>query len=905
MKTPGRLFALACLTATSIWAQGTAQINGTVKDASGSAVPGAEVKATQTSTGATRTVTSGTDGAYTLPNLPIGPYMLEVAKDGFTKYVQTGIVLQVDASPTVDAALKIGSVNEQVTVQADANLVETHSTSVGTVVDSQRVVEMPLNGRNATELIFLAGMANLGGANGGFLNSVRNYPTIMVSVTGGVGNWLTYNWDGANHNDAYNSLNLPIIFPDALQEFKVESSALPAQYGMHASANVNLVTKSGTNEFHGNAFEFLRNGDLNARDFFSPLRDTLKRNQYGGTVGGRIIKDKIFFFGGYQATTLRSEPTGALAFVPTAAILQGDFSTFASPACNSGKQYNLPASAGFVSNKISPSLFSPAALKVDAILPTTADQCGRVNYGLVNDQDEKQGVMKVDWQKSDKHSMYIRTFITDLQIPTTYDGKDGLTHQNNAQADRVYSVAFGDTYLFGSSIVNSFHTGMNRSEIVKVLDNFVTWNQLGVNVPFQPAPDPHITISGGNGFAFGSGNSIINHDMGGPNPSVNDDVSYIRGNHQMGFGVSWVRTMLNYASGINSAGTMTFSGQVLGLGMAEFMLGQADNWAQGNIQSYLYNRQQYLALYAQDAWKITPHVTINYGVRWEPFYAFRNKNGYYDHFDLASFIGNVHSTRFPNAPAGLFFPGDPQWTPGGYRIAKNRYGEFAPRLGVVWDPEGKGRMTVRASAGVFMDRGALYSMSAEAQDTPYGTTITQTNVPMANPWASYPGGNPVPINLSPSLQFPQFASYVNYNPDWKPTWVNQFNLSVQRQFGNDWLLTVNYVGNTVSHLTTAGEINPAQYLGSGPCTLKNGVAYTNCTTTANQNFRRVFYNLNPSQGQYYGIMAISDNGGTESYNGMYVQAQKRLSKGVSVITRGRTASPICGTGTRETPGRLR
>ncbi|HEY7391428.1 MAG TPA: carboxypeptidase-like regulatory domain-containing protein, partial [Bryobacteraceae bacterium] len=177
------LFALLFGSA-AVWGQSNAQINGTVRDSSGAAVTDASIKATQTATGAVRTVTSGTDGAYLFADLPIGPYLLEVTKEGFTKYAQTGIVLQVDSNPTIDVALKVGSVTEQVLVQADANMVETHTTSVGTVVDNQRVVEMPLNGRNATQLVFLAGMATIGGNNGGFLNSVRNYPTVMISVAG-------------------------------------------------------------------------------------------------------------------------------------------------------------------------------------------------------------------------------------------------------------------------------------------------------------------------------------------------------------------------------------------------------------------------------------------------------------------------------------------------------------------------------------------------------------------------------------------------------------------------------------------------------------------------------------------------------------------------------------------------
>src|SRR5437016_3917102 len=378
---------LVCaLTAATVWAQATtAQISGTVKDQTGAVLPGVEITASQTATGAKRTAVSNETGNYVLASLPLGPYMLEAALPGFKTYVQTGIVLQVDASPTINVVLQVGQVSDQVEVQANAALVETHSTGLGTVVDNQRVVELPLNGRNATELIFLSGMANIGGS--GFLNSVRNYPTVMISVTGGVANWTTYNFDGTAHNDAYNSLNLPLPFPDALQEFKVESSALPAQYGVHASANVNVVTKSGTNELHGNAFEFVRNGIFNARDFFAPKRDTLKRNQFGGVVGGAIVKNKLFFFGGYQGTIQRSEPTQNIAYVPSTAMLHGDFTAFASPPCQP-KPIPLAASQGFVNNRISPLLFSPAALKIEARLPQSSDPCGKVNFPLKTNQSE-------------------------------------------------------------------------------------------------------------------------------------------------------------------------------------------------------------------------------------------------------------------------------------------------------------------------------------------------------------------------------------------------------------------------------------------------------------------------------------------------------------------------------------
>ena len=838
---------LACL---AVWAQGTAQINGTVRDSTGLAVADATVKVTQTATGAARTANSGADGAFVLPNLPIGPYLLEVTKDGFTKYAQSGIVLQVDSNPTIDVGLKVGAVTEQVLVQADANMVETHTTSVGTVVDNQRVVEMPLNGRNATQLVFLAGMATIGGANGGFLNSVRNYPTVMISVAGGVANQQTYALDGANHNDAYNGLNLPLPFPDALQEFKVETSALPAQYGLHSTAAVNAVTKSGTNGFHGDIFEFFRNGDLNARDFFAPTRDTLKRNQFGGTIGGPIRRDKLFFFAGYQGTELRSDGTQNSAFVPTPQELRGDFSVVASAACG-GKAITLPASLGFANNQIAPTSLNPAALKISTYLPTPTNPCGQVNFGLLSNQSEHMGVARIDYQQSPKNSIFGRFYITNFEQPSTFDGHDALTLNSNTQHDRVYSLTLGDTYLFGSNIVSSFRIGENRAEVPKIVDNFATWPQLLVDAPYNPAPAPRVSVTG-QGFGIGSGNSIINHDMTGPNTNISEDISFVRGNHQLGFGVSYLRTLINYESGINATGLPTFNGTITGLSMADFLIGTAATWTQGNI-SYIYNRQTY----------------INYGVRWEPWFPIWSKEGLFMRFDKALFDQNVHSQVHVNAPAGLVFPGDPQWSSGN-SIANKRYNVFVPRFGLVWDPKGDGNMTIRAAFGSYTDRSGLYALSSFGQDPPIGNVVTLQNVNLSHPWATYPGGNPLPITLSRDMTFPTFGAYITYPPDWKPLWVNQWNLSIQRQLGHDWLVTANYLGNNTFHLVTEDQLNPALYLGP-------------TSTLGNTNQRRPLYLQNPAQGQYYGIISQGAPYGTGSYNALYLSLQKRLSHGVNIL----------------------
>jgi hypothetical protein len=294
MKIYSRIASIAAfciLGSVSIWAQAvsTAQITGVVQDASGSAVPSADIKVTQIETGAVRNATSGTDGRYLLPSLPVGPYSLEVSKMGFATYVQTGIVLQVASNPSIDVSLKVGAVTEQVQVEANATMVETQTTGVGTVIDSQRVLNLPLVGRQVQDLITLAGAASAGSDNTQL--SARNYPGIQaISVAGGLATGITYVLDGAMHNDVYTMANMPLPFPDALQEFKVETGSLPAQYGMHSAAAVNAVTKSGTNDFHGSAFEFVRNYSVNARNYFSPSLDSLKRNQFGGTFGGPIRK---------------------------------------------------------------------------------------------------------------------------------------------------------------------------------------------------------------------------------------------------------------------------------------------------------------------------------------------------------------------------------------------------------------------------------------------------------------------------------------------------------------------------------------------------------------------------------------------------------------------------------------
>jgi hypothetical protein len=885
MRTIATLVLGLLFTSAALWAQ-TSQINGTIRDSSGLAIPGAAIKATQTATGAVRTAISGPEGAYVLANLSIGPYLLEVTKEGFTKYVQTGIVLQVDSNPTIEIPMKVGAISEQVTVEAGAAQVETHSTSIGQVVNNQQIAEMPLNGRNPIELVFLAGMANFPG--NGNINTVRNYPTVVVSVAGGQGNGVGYLLDGAIHQDPYNNLALPLPFPDALQEFKVETSAVPAQYGYHATAVVNAVTKSGTNEFHGDAFEFLRNGDLNARDFFSTKRDTLKRNQFGGVIGGPIKKDRLFFFGGYQRTSQRSDPSQNTAFVPTPAMAAGDFTAIATAACNNGKAVTLNPALGFVNNQISPTLLNKVALNIVKTLPTPINECGRVSFGLVANQDEDLTAFKVDYQASAKNSIFARFTSAHLNVGSTFDGKDPLSINTVGVNDLDYSLAFGDTYLLGPNTVSSFRLSASRTNIPKVPDNYGSWATFGANV--TPVSGNSIAIAAGSGFVIGGGAASPGESHNGPNPSITEDVSWVKGSHQFGLGGNIYRQQMNYWSGVNGLGTATFDGGLTGLILGDFMVGRPVTFTQGTLYGF-YERQYYMSLYAQDSWKVNSRLTLNYGIRWEPYTSYYNKTGQIVHFDPTLFAQNVHSTVFKNAPAGVVFPGDSQYSCGNSYNC-NTWGKFFPRLGLAWDPKGDGRMTVRAAFGMYGDRSHMFWPNQNTFSPPFGNNISVAGANLNDPWLNQPGGNPMPLlqqlnaigHASPNAPFFANGAYVNLaTGDYRPTYVNQWNLSIQKQIGQDWLVSLNYLGNSTIHMITSQGANPAVFLGTGPCTLPNGVNYPTCSTTANQNFRRVYYLQNPSQGTFFAGIGQQDPGGTASYEGFYASVQKRLSHGVTAL----------------------
>jgi hypothetical protein len=857
--------------------QATSQIQGTVVDASGAPVPDAQVKVTQTDTGISRAVNSGTDGTYVLPNLAIGPYRLEVSKSGFSTYVQTGIVLQVATNPTVDVALKIGAVNEQVQVEANAALVETQATGVGNVMETQRIVELPLNGRVATDLVQYTGAAiPLGVAgNGGYPNTPQF--SIMGGQAFGVGFWL----DGSVYNNPWDLANMPLPFPDALAEFKVEANALTAQNGVHAGGTLTGVTRSGSNSFHGDAFEFLRNGDMNARNFFAPTRDTLKRNQFGGTVGGPVVKNKLFFFFGYQDTITRQDPTAntAATFVPTAAMIAGNFS--ACPGDLSASVLaGLPASiVGQIHNNVIPaSLLDPAALKLAAMLPASNAPCGNTSYGLLTQIDENQYVGRGDWQIYSKNTLFGRYIRTHYYRPASYQFTPSnlLTTSQGELDDADQSWVVGDTYLFSPTLVNQFRASVDRLAVHRNEPPYVSACDLGVPVYCGYVPhESGFTVTGAFGVGPGTGGLANNHAT----PlQLNNDVSWVHGNHQINFGGGGEVSKMLFYGNVYSQTNWTFNN------IPAFLLGEFSSNSM-SLPNDLLQEKWFMNFYVQDTWKVSPHFTVNFGLRWEPFFPPAEINGSVYNFSLPNLIAGVKSTQFVNAPPGLSYPGDPGFI--GKTGEQKQWNLWAPRVALAWDPKGDGKMVVRAGFGISYDYVAGELMVNSADAPPYGGTEIWAGT-FSNPFATNPGGNIYPYAVNKNAPFAPGGTYLFVPPNLKTPETMQWNLVVQRQLGSDWLLSATYVGSESEHLWDSYQVNPAVYIPGSCAAGQYGLKVAGpCSTVGNQNYRRVFA-LNNYPGAIsaagvpmFGYVDSFDSGATSSYNGLLLSVQKRFSKGLS------------------------
>ncbi len=622
-----KFVSLVILLCGTLWPQAvsTSQISGTVQDPSGAALPGAQVRFLQTDTGQVRNVTTGPDGSYLVTSLPIGPYRMEVSKEGFTSHVETGIVLNVNTNPVINATLKVGKVSETVTVEAASATVETHSTGVGQVIDHQAVVDLPLNAREPTQLILLAGVATTQGAVANDLNTNKNFPTITISVAGANANQISFSLDGGTANNPFNGLNQPLPFPDALQEFKVETSSVGAQTGQHAAASVTVATRSGTNATHGNVFEYVRNYLFNGRSAPATVRDSLKQNQFGGTVGGPILKNRLFYFAGAQVTVKRSNPGGNQGFSMTPAMLAGDFTVIASTQCQTRA---ITLSAPFVNNIMPAAQMDPVAMRIAKLLPTNQiNQCGLINYATGANQQQYQIPLKVDYTVSEKQSAYVRYMLSNNFTPIQWDTNNPLfTGSTTGQENNIQSTVVGHTYVFSPSIVNNARIAVDRGYNPRFIPVFKTPGDFGIPItPFIPA-QMNLSITGGPGLGGGTSNPGYFNTL---SYSATEDITYVHGKHQIQAGAQYIRAYMHAQNTRGVNGNLNFTGQfttvggTTGLGYADFVTGRLNAFGQGR-PFYDNDKSDYYGVYVQDAWRIGPHMSVNLGLRYEPYLPQRN-----------------------------------------------------------------------------------------------------------------------------------------------------------------------------------------------------------------------------------------------------------------------------------------
>src|SRR5450432_151805 len=879
----GYVLAVALLSGSAVFGQAVAigSISGVVTDPTGSIVPDATVQMMETEKGTAHTQSTNAEGRYTFNNLPTGPYRLEVQAKGFKNYSQTGIVLQVAENLTQNIPLQVGALTETVEVQAGASMVEPRDSSISHVIEQQRIVDLPRNGRNVTALLMLSGIATTTMTlNGGDLTGSKNMGgsngSGQFSVAGGAANGLNFLLDGGDNNDSFSNVNMPIPFPDAVQEFSVQTNGLPAQYGLHPGGVVNIVTKSGANTLHGDVFEFLRNGALNARTEGTLVRDTLKRSQFGGVAGGRIIKDKLFFFGGYQGTRQRSDPAANIAYVPTAATLAGDFGVADGGKANGGclaTPRALKDANGvlYPNNKIPVSTFDPAGLKLASqFIPTAADPCGKVLFGYLTNNPDDQAIGRIDYNVSNKQQFYGRYFIYTYKALSLFDGHNALTTGTPGNDQRSQTMTIGDTYTISPTAVNSFHATFDRRRNNRAsAANLFSPADLGVNMFINVPNYTQLSVSSysGGGFNVGCGTcAFANFNIN--TYQLADDFTLMRGRHQISFGFDGRKDQFNSFNNQQSNGQFTFNGSFSGDGLADLLTGRFSGLTDGNVISD-YLRQTVVAAYVQDAFKPTAHFSINIGVRWEPSVPSYDTYGRGNQFSWPLFLQNWHSSVFPTAPAGLIFTGDSE-NKYGKALTAAHWATFSPRLGLVWDPSGDGKQTIRASFGLMHDTTELFYPERWTTNAPYVSSLSLTSGQFSNPFANYvlngKTGDPFPG----ASVFPTQGAYISVPGNMRVTYMMQWNLSYQRQLAKDWLVTANYLGNASRHIWGSTDINYA--------------VPTAGATTGNTNNRRLTYLSNAATGQFYSNIQQSDDGANAEYHGLLLKAEHRMSHHFTTLT---------------------
>ena len=915
------LLGLAFLPAAA--QQTTGSIVGDVMDQQGAVVNTATVKATNVNTGFTRSAPVNGYGQFRIDYLPVGKYTVQADAPNFARYVQENLALNVDQTLSLDIKLVVGAQNVTITVTEAPPQVNTSDAVLGRTIEPDEIIGLPLVNRNVyAELSLTPGvMANSNSPTSnpsGTPNMTVGLPSAAVQVNGSLdsGNGtVAFYLDGGNNITGMRNYGNPSPNPDAVEEFRVETNAFGAQYGQFSGAVVSVVTKSGTNQFHGALFEFNRNTDFNAFGWNpskNPITQTLvknpyHRNNFGGTFGGPIKHDKAFFFFSYAGLRQVQGGTVSGANTPTAAERLGDFTadtfkvyypkpanvtaavwdvpanqvngTNSSPNCTVAKPNCMPSTlldptaANFLSvnNKIGVSIPLPTG----AAVPSSGGGQYLGVYVTPTNSDEYLG--KYDENIGSKDHVTGTFFF--IKTASTPSGGGNINWTGNQSAAAQTNVNLSDVHTFTPNLANqawlTFTRAMGGRTLIPVTGPAnQTLSSFGSNFKIQgPAGLPYLNVAAG----FNTGNPNAGPVTGSDNYELRDVVSMTRGKHNLSLGGEFALDKTMFLANLNNYGDVSFATSAptsTGNAIADFIAGQTSAFEQDS--TYVTHLSTWhVAAFAQDNYRITPRFTANIGIRWDidtpPVDA---------HDRTASFIPNQQSTVTPSAPLGQVFPGDKGV---GRGIISTSFSHISPRLGFAWDPFGDGKTSVRAAAGIFygLPSGNEWNQPGNAMPfsirNGFGPTPSLTNVyggPAYNFPSTAPGGGIFPYIYTPSApKFYPNQSIEAISTNFKDSSVYQFNLSVQRQLPGRISATVAYVGTLGRHLSTFVDANYAPY---------STVFGPPSTAAASLDARRQYDGGTPgAAGTLTGITElISDQ--TSNYNGLQISATKTMSHGFSV-----------------------
>ncbi len=895
------LFALVLsFVATQAHAQSTGNIRGTINDSTGANVPGAAVTVTNPATGLIRTEQSNDSGLFVFSDLPIGSYTISITKAGFQTQRRAATELLTGQTIGLDVTLSIGSQTETVEVSTDTQQVQTSTSEVASSVDQQQMQDLPLNQRNPLQLTALTPGAVL--TTVGTESGQQDQTGLVVNGLRATEN--NFQMDGAIYENRFFD-SVPILpSPDGLQEFTIQAANFSAQYA-GAGGLVQLSSRSGTNGLHGNAFEFIRNTVLNTNNYF-PFRlngvitkPPYKLNQFGGTIGGPLViphvyngKDRTFFFFSAEDLQRRSSPISATIHVPTQAQLHGDFSAFlpnASGTCPASLDttYNAALSKSLCKQIVNPTTRLPYAgnLITDPINPLSAaviahyitplsgvDPVDGAYITLENQNiDSTQYLMKIDQKISARNQFSGRYFYNQDNFQRPFAAPLGFFALN---LFRNQSLVFSDTHTFSSTLTATFRGSFGRFARTQIpvapglqsLQNLGSNVPLGTNVPIFPGIRSNIS----NGF--------VNIFSGGALTQIPTTYEYsanavkVVGPHTLTFGVTFEHDQINATDYSYTPGDNTFDGSRTGVPVSDFYFGLDSQFYQDNGRKF-YLRESRPSLYLQDDWKATKVLTLNAGLRWDPWLPPVDRNQ-----TLVGFTPNVQSKIAPGAPVGLQFLGDPGIVSS---IVHQNWKDFAPRIGFAYDIGGRGRTVMRGAYGVFygFPEGLLYQRTDATQPVDLYLNIPAPANPWNNIYAGYPGGSPFPrAHVDPS----QFANYSFItpvsggvlNPASKVEYTQSYNLFVERTLPAGFSMSVGYVGNHAIHIMSSRQFNPAVCAQGAPCANLNNSTCTTCTT-GNENSRRLYAGL--------GAVELADTYEFANFNSLQVTVNRRVSRGLKLL----------------------